>query len=71
MERDARGVESEIGNEEMDPTRGRFEEPAPPSRASEGSCGDVKDSPRVDDRPLVEAESDDSKQESFCGRRRE
>jgi hypothetical protein len=46
----------------MDPTRGRFEEPAPSSRASEWACGgDVKDSARVDDRPFVEAESDDSK----------
>jgi hypothetical protein len=55
----------------MDPTRGRFEEPAPSSRASEGAGGDVKDSTRVDDRPLVEAESEDSKYESFCRRRRE
>jgi hypothetical protein len=61
VERDARGAESEVGNEEMDPTRGRFEEPGPSSGASEGACGDVKDSTRVDDRPLVEAESDDSK----------
>jgi hypothetical protein len=61
VERDARGAESETGNEEMDPTRGRFEGPAPPSRVSEGACGDVKDSMRVDDRPLVEAESDGSK----------
>lgn len=45
----------------MDPTRGRFEEPAPSSRASEGAGGDVKDSTRVDGRPLVEAERDDSK----------
>ena len=45
----------------MDPTRGRFEESAPSSRASEGACGDVKESTRVDDRPFVEAESDDSK----------
>ena len=33
----------------------------PSSRASEGACGDVKDSTRDDERPLVEAESDDSK----------
>lgn len=45
----------------MDPTRGRFEESAASSRVSGGACGDVKDSTRVDDRPLVEAESDDSK----------
>jgi len=45
----------------MDPTRGRFEESAPSSRASKGACGDVKDSTRVDDRPLVEAESEDSR----------
>jgi hypothetical protein len=29
--------ESEVGNEEMDPTRSRFEEPAPSSRASEAT----------------------------------
>lgn len=45
----------------MDPTRGRFEEPPVSSRASEGARGDVKDSARVDERPFVEAESDDSK----------
>jgi hypothetical protein len=45
----------------MGPTRGRFEESPLSSRASEGACGDVKDSTRDDDRPLVEAESDDSK----------
>jgi len=45
----------------MDRIRGRFEESAPSSRASEGACGDVNDSTREDDRPLVEAESDDSK----------
>ena len=45
----------------MDPTRGRFEESAASSRASECVCGDVKDSPRVDDRPFAEAESEDSK----------
>jgi hypothetical protein len=40
----------------MDPIRGRFEESAQSSRAS----GDVKGSARGHDRPLVEAETDDS-----------
>ncbi len=62
-ERDGRraGVwESEAWNEDIDPTRGRFEDSAPSSRASEGACDDVKDS-RVDDRLPVGVVSDDSK----------
>jgi hypothetical protein len=63
VERDASRAgawESEVGYEGMDPTRGRLEGPAVSSRASEGACGDVKVSTRVEDRPFVEAESEDS-----------
>ncbi len=66
MERDGRraGVwESEAWNEDIDPTRGRFEESALTSRASEGACDDVTTSQkfRVDDRLFMGVVGDVSK----------
>lgn len=48
--------------EEMDPTRGRFEGS---SRGSEGAWSDVRGSPRADNRLFGVVETGDSKYESF------